>query len=165
MPDETGLRVIEGSNNNEEDAISSTKSRKTRKVCQWQQTKFPMETYRYDPRQRSRIECWSLCSHKKKYLVLYWKIYFTTEVYELIRVETIRYAHLNEKHNFDIIVEELKSFMIILILSGYSPLPRYSMYWEYDEDTRNAVVSSLMPRNRINSIMPNLHLADNTNLD
>ena len=80
-------------------------------------------------------------------------------------METIRYAHANGKHNFSVSVEELKSFMAILLLCDYVIVPRRSMYWEHSEDTHNPVVSSLMSRNRFDSIIQNLHLADNMNLD
>ena len=51
------------------------------------------------------------------------------------------------------------------MVSGYVDLPRRPMYWEYNEDTHNATVSSLLSRNRFDKITQNLHLADNSNLD
>ena len=58
----------------------------------------------------------------------------------------------------------LKTFIAILLVSGYVDLPRRPMYWEHNEDTHNTTVSSLS-QNRFDELMQNLHLADNSNLD
>ena len=59
----------------------------------------------------------------------------------------------------------MKAFIAILLVNGYLDLPRQPMYWEHNEDTHNAIVSSLLSRNRFDEIMQDLHLADNSNLD
>ena len=80
-------------------------------------------------------------------------------------METVRYAHSNGKHNFELSVDKLKAFIAILLLSGYVVLPCRPKYWERSDDTHNSIVSSLMSRNHLDLIMQNLHLADNANLD
>jgi len=91
--------------------------------------------------------------------------FFTNDVYQLICEETIRYAASKGRHNFSLTVDEVKGYIAILLLSGYVPLPRRSMFWESKEDCHNTVAADIMPRNRFDSIMQNLHLADNANLD
>ena len=59
----------------------------------------------------------------------------------------------------------MKAFIAILLVNGYLDLPRQPMYWEHNEDTHNAIVSSLLSRNRFDETMQDLHLADNSNLD
>ena len=59
----------------------------------------------------------------------------------------------------------MKAFIAILLVSVYVNLPKRSMYWEHNEDTRNTTVSSLLSRNQFDEIMQNLHLIDNSNLD
>ena len=85
---------------------------------------------------------------QKSHFVLCLKIFFITEVCKLIDVETIRYAH----SNFNVTIEELESFMAILLLSGYAPLPPRYMCWEYNENTHNAVVSSLCQGTNLTSL-------------
>ena len=59
----------------------------------------------------------------------------------------------------------MKAFIAILLVNGYLDLPRQPMYWEHNEDTHNAIVSSLLSRNRFDETMQDLHLADNSSLD
>ena len=60
---------------------------------------------------------------------------------------------------------ELKSFLAVLLLSGYIPYPRRSMCWEMSSDSRNTIVASLFTRNRFMDVLQYLHLADNNNLN
>ena len=103
--------------------------------------------------------------HTEKSPCSLFKDLFTPELHKFICSETVRYAHSNEKHNFELSVDELKAFIAILLLSGHVVLPRRPMYWERSDDTHNSIVSSLMSRNRFDLIMQNLHLADNANFD
>ena len=162
--DETGRRVVGANNNNEVKEAVQIGSRKRRRMtgdsrisCAWRHKDMS-----HDNSGEWNVRPSALDTEKSPCALF--EGFFTEEVYEFICVETIRYAHANGKHNFSVSVE-LKSFMAILLLSGYVVLPRRSMYWEHSEDTHNPVVSSLMSRNRFDSIMQNLHLADNMNLD
>lgn len=71
-----------------------------------------------------------------------------------------------EKHNYSFCLsgDEQCSFLGILILSGYAPLPRRRMYWETNEDTHNVLVSKSMKRNRFEEIFRYFHVFDNNNL-
>ena len=59
----------------------------------------------------------------------------------------------------------MKSFLAVLLLRGYVPYARGSMYWEMCSDSRNTIVASLFTRNRFLNFLQYLHLADNNNLN
>lgn len=71
------------------------------------------------------------------------------------------YAFQNNKHNFVITVEELKTFFGILLLTGYHSLPRERMYWSLDDDCSMTIITKAMPRNRFLEIKRYLHFCDN----
>jgi len=83
---------------------------------------------------------------------------------ELICKESNEYAVQKGIQNFDFDILTLKLFLFILMLSGYVPLPRCSMYWEAEGDVHNSMVSRAMSRNKFSSIMSNIHFVNNNNL-
>lgn len=64
----------------------------------------------------------------------------------------------------DITTEDMKCFIGILLVSGYSWLPRRRMYWENSPDTKNELISSAMTRDRFDFIFRHLHVNDNLDL-
>ena len=62
-------------------------------------------------------------------------------------------------------IEKFKSFLAILLLSGYNELPRQEMYWERQEDSHNALVASLLSKNEFEESKKFLHLCDNNSID
>ena len=91
--------------------------------------------------------------------------FFTDDIMKFICEESIRYAISKGNHSSTIDTNTLKTFITILLVSGYLDLPRQPMYWEHNEDTHNTTVLSLLSRNRFDEIIRNLHLAENSNLD
>ena len=89
----------------------------------------------------------------------------TDKLIDHICKETNAYASQKGNHTFKIEPNELKSFLAVLLLSGYIPYPRCSMYWEMSSDSRNTTVASLFTRNRLLDVLHYLHLADNNNLN
>jgi Transposase IS4 len=77
---------------------------------------------------------------------------------EPICKESNEYAVQKGLQNFDLDIPTL-------MLSGYVPLPRRSMYWEAQGDVHNSMVSAAMSRNRFSSIISNIHFANNNNLE
>ena len=59
----------------------------------------------------------------------------------------------------------MKLFLAVLLLSGYIPYARRSMYWEICLDSRNTIVAFLFTKNRLLNVLRYLHLADNNNLN
>jgi hypothetical protein len=93
------------------------------------------------------------------------ELFFTPELMEKICNETNEYAAQKCHANFDLDVTSLKLFLSILLISGYAPLPRRSMYWKAAGDVHNPMVSAAMSRNRFSAIVSNIHFASNNDLD
>ena len=91
--------------------------------------------------------------------------FFTDDIMKFICEKSIQYAISKGNHSFTIDTNTLKAFIAVSLVSAYVHLPRRPMYWEYNEETHNTTVSSLLSRKRFDEIMQNLHLADNSNID
>lgn len=89
------------------------------------------------------------------------ELFFDEEIIELIVNNTMKYARQKGNHTFTTTNNEMRSFLAILLLSGYSSLPRRRMYWQQEDDVMNVAVSSVMARNRFEEILQYLHVADN----
>ena len=61
-------------------------------------------------------------------------------------IESTNYARLKDNHKFAMTLEKLKAFTTILIVSGYTGLPRQEIYWQRVEDCHNLVVSAMMTK-------------------
>ena len=59
----------------------------------------------------------------------------------------------------------MKSFLAVLLLSGYIPFARRSVYWGKCLGSRNTIVASLFTRNRFLNVLQYLHLAGSNNLN
>ena len=97
--------------------------------------------------------------------VTLFELFMTNKLIDHICKEKNAYAAQKGNHTFKIEPNELKSFLAVLLLSGYIPYPRRSMYWEMSSDSRNTIVASLFTRNRFLDVLQYLHLADNNNLN
>ena len=62
-------------------------------------------------------------------------------------------------------IEKFKSFLAILLLSGYNEVPRQEMYWERQEDTHNTLAASLLSKNEFEDCKKYPHPSDNNALD
>ena len=58
--------------------------------------------------------------------------------------------------------DEIRTFIAVLLLSGYCKVPYQDLYWVDAPDTHNESVLCTMSRNTFREILSNLHLADNT---
>ena len=79
--------------------------------------------------------------------------------------ESNKYARSKRNASFEMTPRDLQSFLAILLLSDYNPLPRQEMYWQRRKDSKNIVVSSLMTKNEFEDMKQYLNLADNEQLD
>ena len=57
------------------------------------------------------------------------------------------------------------TFVGILVLSGYAPVPYRRLFWSNAPDVHNDMVAQSMRRNKFEAILQNLHFADNTKID
>lgn len=65
----------------------------------------------------------------------------------------------------NVTAHEMRSFIGILLFSGYVVVPRRYMYWENSTDSGMPLVYNGLSRDRFTFIMSHLHCCDNTNLD
>jgi Transposase IS4 len=92
--------------------------------------------------------------------------FFDDEVVEYMVSMTNLYAQRDKgKHGFTTDVAEMRLFLAMLLLSGYTVLPRRKMYWENSDDVFNKAMSDAMSRNRFEELLSVFHLADNQNLN
>ena len=89
------------------------------------------------------------------------ELFFEGELLELIVVQSMLDAKQSGNHSFVTDPEEMRVVLGILLLSGYSRLPRRRMYWEQCPDVRNTAAANDMPRNRFDECLRYLHFADN----
>ena len=92
------------------------------------------------------------------------ELFLDEKAIEHLRSETIKYASQNGNHIFTVSSGEIRTFIGILLLSGYSSVSRRRLYWSNEPDTRNELVVQSMRRNRFEEIMKYLHAADNHQL-
>ena len=82
-----------------------------------------------------------------------------------ICLESTNYARRKVNHVFTMTIEKFKSFLAILLLSGYNELPRQKMYWERQEDTHSALAPFLLSKNEFKDCKKYLHLCNNNAID
>ncbi len=58
----------------------------------------------------------------------------------------------------------MKTFIGILLVSGYCSVPRRRLYWQKQPDVYNELIAGSMRRDRFDEIMKFFHAADNTKL-
>ena len=97
--------------------------------------------------------------------VTLFELFMTDKLIDHICKETNAYTAQEGNYTFKIEPNELKSFLAVLLLSGYIPYHRRSIYWEMSSDSRNTIVASLFTRNRFLDVLQYLLLADNNNLN
>lgn len=89
------------------------------------------------------------------------ELIFDDEVLTLIIEESTRYALYLNCPDPKITSEEIRVFIGVLIISGYSVVPGKRLYWESSSDVRNELVYNSMRRERFVQIMRFLHFSDN----
>ena len=93
-------------------------------------------------------------------------LFFDDVVINHIVEITNLYAHRDKnKPTFSIDADEIRVFLAILLLPGYSPRPRTCMYWESNAFIYCSPLTNILTRNRFDEVMACFHLCDNDNLD
>ena len=85
------------------------------------------------------------------------QLFWTDELLDRVCRESNDYAVRENRPNPEIQREDMRTFLGILLLSGYAKVPNFKMYWESGKDARNEIVSSAMSRDRFLLIKRNLH--------
>ncbi|XP_037046510.1 piggyBac transposable element-derived protein 2-like [Bradysia coprophila] len=86
--------------------------------------------------------------------------FFDEQLLSLIVKESSKYAEYLDKPDPKITIEELKVYIGILVVSGYSVQSRLESYWSPDPDLRNELVCQSMRKNRFKKISQFLHFKD-----
>ena len=81
------------------------------------------------------------------------ELFLDDDVIDLIIENSTKYAGLRGNHNFSTTKKEIRVFVAIPLISGYSKVPRRRLYWSSDEDVRNEAVLAAMNRDRFDEIM------------
>lgn len=93
------------------------------------------------------------------------KTFLNQEMLVHIVRETNRYASQKLLHNFNVSEPEILTFIGVMLLSGYHPLPYRRLYWSAEPDVHCELISNAIRRNRFDEIMAHLHLANNETND
>lgn len=74
------------------------------------------------------------------------KMYFDSDIMNLILEETLRYATQNNNYSFSLSEKLLEVFIGIILFSGYHSLPQEDLYWSNSEDCNLPFIQNAMSR-------------------
>ena len=92
------------------------------------------------------------------------KVSFSDDLVLHVTYQANLYKVQHHKDNLNILGDTIRTFIAVLLLSGYCKVPYRDLHWRDAPDTHNEAVSCGMSRNRFREILSNLHLADNTQI-
>lgn len=96
----------------------------------------------------------------------FFTLFLNEELLSLLTRKSVTYAAADKNcPNFQMSTNEMYTFIGILLLSGYVPLPRRRMFWEEKDDTYNPMVAKSMRRNKFEEIFRYLHVVENDTID
>lgn len=87
--------------------------------------------------------------------------FLSQDLVDYIVEQSVLYASQKNCPNFLFTTAELKSFIGVLLFSGYHKLPQEDMYWQQASDAGIPLVYNAMPRRRFKEIKKFIHLVDN----
>lgn len=87
--------------------------------------------------------------------------FFDVTLLKIIIQKSGKYALSRQKPNPNITIREMRTFIGILLISGYNYHSMRSL-WSNDADLRNELVFNSMRRNRFDEILASLHFEDNS---
>lgn len=81
---------------------------------------------------------------------------------DFIVTETNRYAAVDKNdHTFSTNRDEIRTFIAILIMSGYHTLPQQDLYWSVSPDLSIDIVRNAMSRDRFRLLKKYFHVCNN----
>lgn len=93
----------------------------------------------------------------------YFHRYFTPDILDDIVYHTNLYSTRRTGKCIQLTIEELKDFLMILLVMGIVNMPSYLDYWS--AEFRYAQVADVMPLKRFEQIRRNIHFVDSANSD
>ena len=83
------------------------------------------------------------------------------KIFKHIVKETVRYSAVSKNKSEIVTVEELKTFIGILMFSSYHKLSSTKNYWSNDDDLGIPLVKTAMARNRFQILKSIIHFCNN----
>lgn len=99
-------------------------------------------------------DCRNLLPHEQ------FEKFFDDDLLKFIISESSKYAVYRHKNVPDFTIPELRTFIGILIISGYNAHSAMRHMWSQDDDLRNILISKCMRRDRFQEICHFLHFED-----
>jgi hypothetical protein len=90
------------------------------------------------------------------------QIFLNCDFIDHVVLETNRYASQHLFHNLSCTRNEILTLIGVMLLTGYHTLPSKRLYWKSEPDLSCPLVTEAMRRNRFDSILRYLHLANNS---
>lgn len=90
---------------------------------------------------------------------------FDKDLLEIIATKSKEHSLAMFGNLVNITAEEIKTFLAILLLSGYNKVTDFKLYWSNSEDTENTLVKAAMSRNRFLLVKRCFHLGQDTELE
>ena len=94
----------------------------------------------------------------------HFEFFFDDEVVTYLCEESKIYAASKGNFVFHVTPDKFCAFLAILLILGYTSLPRRRMYWQQETDVFKCAVADLLPRNCFEEILRYSHLAGNAKL-
>lgn len=92
-------------------------------------------------------------------------LFFDDDLLKLIAMKSNEYSLNKFGIQAFITAPEIKTFLAILLLSGYNKLTDFKLYWSNSEDTENKMIKNAMSRNQFIMIKRCFHLGDDTEFE
>lgn len=89
---------------------------------------------------------------------------FPNEIFELMMIETMKYAGQNGELEFTTNIKEMKVFLGINMVMTYIKYPSYRMYWSSNPALRMDLIADSMGLKRFEKLKKYLHFTDNEKL-
>ena len=94
------------------------------------------------------------------------ELLFNETLQNHVVAETSRYANIDSNDvDFKLTTHDFKSFIGVLLLSGYHSLPQQKLYWERNMDVDASIVYKSISRNRFMEIKKYIHFADHSTIE
>ena len=87
--------------------------------------------------------------------------FFDSDVFDLITLESNRYAKQKNMHNVEFCSNDFRLFVGFLIFTGYHTIPQQKLYWSQREDFGVEFVKTCISRDYFLKLKQVLHLVNN----
>lgn len=159
VPDETELVITAPSSSQPtlEDSLPTVSDENRSQKRKWRKKPEPANDTEFRP--AFFVHSADSCTPLETFMT-----FFDDAIFEKIHYETNLKSVQNGKP-ISMSENELKVFIGINIVMGYHDLPNIKSYWNSADDLNVPAISKAMSRERFQTILSNLHVNDNTQID